>query len=184
MLDKRFAENWSVLASYVWSKTQGTQNGILNESFDRPFMRDYELGDLDGDVRHVIKADGSYRLPAGFVIGLSMRYMSGAPYNRYYYNHGYFGDYGDRRAERGADDVTGEELRLPSTFTINMRLKWDAQPFTGHKLEVIAEVFNLFNARTTIAVEERNVFGVDTRFGDPTDKLSPLAAQIGIRYRY
>lgn len=186
-LNKRFSQNWEMMASYTWSWTEGTEPSIISVAFDRPRQREYEFGFLPQDVRHVVKIYGSYRLPYGFILGGRLRYMSGGPYNRYYFNS-FFSDYGDRRAPRGYDlteDGRLVELRYPDTFTLNARITWQLQELTGQKLDLIFEAFNLLNARTPVAYETRNLpSGGATQFGDVTDKLNPLNVQLGLRYRY
>lgn len=186
-LNKRFSQNWEMMASYTWSWTEGTEPGIITVAFDRPRQREYEFGFLPQDARHVVKIYSSYRLPYGFILGGRLRYMSGGPYNRYYFNS-FYSDYEDRRAPRGYD-VTEDgrlvELRYPDTFTLNTRLTWQLQELTGQKLDLILEVFNLLNARTPVAYETRNLpDGGATQFGDELSKLNPLNVQVGLRYRY
>ncbi|MFH1809313.1 MAG: TonB-dependent receptor [Pseudomonadota bacterium] len=186
-LNKRFSSNWEMMASYTWSWTEGTEPSIISVAFDRPRQREYEFGFLPQDVRHVLKIYGSYRLPYGFVVGGRVRYQSGGPYNRYYFNS-FYSDYEDRRAPRGfdrQDDGTLVELRYPDTFTVNARVTWQLQELTGQKLDLICEVFNLLNARTPAGYETRNLpAGGATQFGDVTDKLDPLNVQLGLRYRF
>ncbi|MBN2359355.1 MAG: TonB-dependent receptor [Deltaproteobacteria bacterium] len=194
-LNKRFSDNWEMMASYTWSWTEGTNpTGCYGGScwsataaFDNPRQAPYEFGFLGQDVRHFLKIYASYRLPYGFIAGADVSYQSGFPYSRWYMND-YYGGYYDLRAPRGyqlEDDGTYTELRMPDYFNTNLRVIWQLKELTGQNLDLIADVFNVFNARTPIAYETRNLpDGGATEFGDVLAKRSPLTAQFAIRYRY
>jgi outer membrane receptor protein involved in Fe transport len=187
VLTKRFSRNWEMLASYSYSRTEGTEPDAISIAFDNPAQRDYEFGWLPHDRRHSFKLFASYQFPLGIVFGGSVRYLSGLPYNRWRMND-FYGDYYNRYAPRGEDwdpdtlEPTGKALRLPDQLRANLRLQWQLEELTSQKVDLILDVFNVFNARTTIEVEE-NELG-DGSFGQTTDRLDPLALQIGLRYRY
>ncbi len=187
VLQKRLSRNWQMLASYVWSKTQGTEPSLISVAFDRPRMRQYEFGLLPQHHEHTLKAYVSYLLPKGISIGAEVYYISGAPYNRYYFNS-FFSDYNDRRAPRGFDyDEQGNlvPLRMPPVFTVAARLGWNLEEITGQKLQLYFDVFNLLNNRVATAYETRNLpSGGATQFGDVTDRLDPLSMQFGLRFKY
>lgn len=194
-LNKRFSDNWEMMASYTWSWTEGSNpTGCSGGScwtataaFDNPRQAPYEFGFLDQDVRHFLKIFASYRLPYGFVIGADVSYQTGGPYAKYF-NNTYYGGYSDLRAPRGYllnEDGTYTELRMPDYFNTNLRATWQLKELTGQNLDLIADVFNVFNARTPIAYETRNLpAGGTVNFGDVLAKRSPLSAQFAIRYRY
>ena len=185
-ITKSFADSWDLMASYAWSKTEGTQEDSISAAFDNPRMRDYEFGSLPQDIRHVLKIDGSYAGPRGVVVGAAFSFFSGAPYNRLYLND-YYGGYSDFRAPRGfelQDDGSLKELRLPARFVLDMRVQWQLEELTGHKLDLILEGKNLLAQRTTTKYEERNLASGSAKWGDVIDKMNPLSAKVGVRYRF
>lgn len=99
---KRFASNWGLHASYLYSSLKGNYSGLANSDeaaatgnartspnvnriFDSLFMlfdesgtREVE-GALGGDRPHQVKAQLTYSFPFGTTIGLNEYYSSGTP---------------------------------------------------------------------------------------------------------
>jgi hypothetical protein len=180
VVEKKFSDDFELLASYVYSRTQGTEPGIIGTAFDRPAMRRFEYGDLPSDFRNVVKLDGSYHLPLGFIIGGDGSWASGGPYNRYFFNT-FYQDYGDRRAPRG-QDVNGKALRMPSSYVLNLRASWNIKDFTDQDLQFIMQANNITNRHYAISIETRNL--PDGSFGNVLDRMNPTSFTLGLRYRY
>lgn len=187
--DKRLADNWALLATYTLARLEGTNDSLLTYALDNPRQAPYEFGFLPDDIRHNARISASYELPLGIIIGATGIYLSGRPYNHYYLNS-FYGDYLDRRARRGydpgadlLDPSDDKELRLPDQVRVNARLLWNLHELTGQEIQLIADVFNVFNARPTTSVEERHINdGAD--FGKPLTRGNPLSAQLALRYRF
>jgi hypothetical protein len=152
-------------------------------------QRPFEFGFLENDVRHNARVSASYELPLGLSVGGTAVYLSGRPYNHYYLNN-YYGDYYDRRARRGfdpgedLDDPSDDkELRLPDQFFVNARVMWRLEELTGQDIQLMADVFNVLNARPTTSVEQRHV-NDGAGFGRPLTRANPLSAQLALRYRF
>ncbi|MCA9666655.1 MAG: TonB-dependent receptor [Myxococcales bacterium] len=194
---RRFVGNWQLTASYTWSKSFGTvSEGFATTYLDRPRQSPFFDGPLPDDRRHVIKVTGFWRWKKIFTIGGNLWIGSGTPYDRLYFNS-FFNDYADRRAVRGtdprslsttADDVT---LRTPWRLALNLKFVWRMTHLTkkligeAHKLELIGEIFNVFNLRTATRYEERNLEpGAPTQFGEIIDRQDPFRVRFGLRYRY
>jgi hypothetical protein len=185
------------MASYTWSKTQGTvAGGYATVFLDRPRQVPFFNGDLPNDRRHVLKLNGFYRWRDILSFSLQLNFGTGEPYDKLFYNV-YFGDYADRRAVRGHDprDLSTPEddveLRLPPRLNVNFKMVWSLRHLTQaligekHNLELIGEIFNLFNLRATTVVEQRNLLpGATTQWGDTLDTQDPFRVRFGIRYRY
>jgi len=185
-INRNFSDNLMMMVSYTWSKTQGTEPGEIGTAFDRPAMRAFEYGYLPQDLRHDLKIQSSYSLPFGIMLGATMTYNSGGPYNKYSYN-AYFADYGDRWAPRGymyTTDGKLKELRYPDLFMTDALVQWKLDEFIGEKVELSAQISNVFNTRTTITYETRDLQNSPSKFGDVTDKTSPFRAAVSARFRY
>ena len=143
-------------------------------------MRQYEYGDLPADLQHVVKVDGAYHLPLGFIIGADASWSTGGPYNRFFLNT-FYQDYGDRRAPRG-QDTDGSALRMHWSYVLNLRASWDAKEFIDQDLQVIAQANNVTNRAYPAAVQQENL--PDGSFGSVTDRMNPTSFTLGLRYRY
>jgi hypothetical protein len=187
--DKRLADKWALFATYTLARLEGTVDGLLTYTFNNPRQAPYEQGSLDDDVRHTARVSGSYELPLGVIVGGTALYQSGRPYNRYSLNR-FYGEYTDRAAPRGFDAAPDEAapgeyraLRLPDQFLLSVRLLWGLEQLTGQNIELIADVFNLLNARPVTSVEQRDL-GNGASFGQPLTRGTPLRVQLGLRYRF
>jgi hypothetical protein len=94
--NKRFADNWALRVSYLWSRLYGNYSGLDNTDengrsdpndarpFDFPFMAFTQtgkpsLGLLATDRTHQLKFSGIYVAPFGTTIGLFEGLASGIP---------------------------------------------------------------------------------------------------------
>ncbi|HRC84213.1 MAG TPA: TonB-dependent receptor, partial [Thermoanaerobaculia bacterium] len=143
----------------------------LNPSCDACF------GPLNTDARHRVTLSGLYRAPFGFSISGIFRYRSALPYLEHA-NQDLNGDGSILDLRPGITEVnTGRgfdskqfDLRLAKTFHIS-----------NFGIEVIGEVFNVFNSKNPARV---NRFGVASRFaGDPLQGEQRLA-QLGLRFTF
>jgi hypothetical protein len=189
-LDKRLSDNWQLYATYTLSRTEGTLERTFSESFDNPRQAPYEYGFTSDDIRHRARLSLSYDLPFGVQVGGTVTYLSGRPYSKLFLNE-FYGDYTDRRAARGYDpkdleDPTDDvELRLPDRFSTNIRVAWRLKELTTQDLWLIADVFNVFNARPVTDIENRDLApGSPTQFGQALSRGDPLNVQLGLRYIY
>ena len=194
---RKFVGNWQLTASYTWSRYTGTvAEGFATVFLDRPRQEQFFSGPLPDDRRHVLKLSGWYRFREILTVGGSMWVGTGTPYDRLYFNS-FFNDYADRRATRGTDprDLTTPdddvELRMPTRLVLDLKLVYNLRHLTravigeAHNLELIGEVFNVFNLRTASQYEERNLEpGAPTRFGEVINRQQPFRVRFGLRYRY
>lgn len=186
-LERRLADGWAMFATYTLARLQGSLEGFLDASLDQPTQRPFQYGFLADDVRHTGRVSATYELPLGLCIGATGSYQTGRPYERLYFNP-VAGAYVDRRAPRGFDpgaDLEGteddRELRLPDQFSLHARALWNLRSLTEQNIDLIMDVFNVLNARPVTRVEQRNL---DSGFGEPLAVAQPLAAQLGLRYRF
>ncbi len=194
---RKFIGNWQLMASYTYARLEGTvSEGYATVYLDRARQEAYFNGFLPDDRRHVVKLTGWYSWNKELNVGGSFWLGTGTPYDKLYFNS-FFSDYEDRRAQRGMDpkDLStpddDEELRTPTRVVINLKVSYKLARLsewiigTPLNLELIGEVFNLFNLRTATRYEDRNLeAGAATQWGEVIDKQSPFRVRFGLRYRY
>lgn len=196
MFEKRFSDNWTALLTYTLSKLEGTvEAGPIEVTFDNPRQRPFEFGFLGDDTRHRASGTLSYDLPYGFQVGGTATYLSGSPESKFFLNE-FYGSFTNRCAPRGYDPVDATdtdcgdprndvELRLPDRFDVDVRFAWRLLELTTQDIWLIADVRNLFNARPTTAIENRNLpAGGATQFGDALSRASPTSAELAFRYMF
>jgi hypothetical protein len=154
-LDKRFASNWSLRTSYLWSRLYGNYSGLsqsdeqgrtspnVGRLFDYPAMMFDQhgqpvFGRLATDRPHQFKAQFIYQFNFGTAVGLNEFVASGTPVSReigiYPPNNlpvNYLGRLSDGRTDRFSqtDLFVQHELKLGG----------------GRRLQFQANVLNLFN---------------------------------------
>ena len=194
---RRTVGNWQVIGSYTWSRFEGTvSEGFATQYLDNARQANMFNGFLPDDRRHAFKLSGWYRTPWDLTLGGSMWIGSGTPYDRLYFNS-FYNDYNDRRAPRGVNpnDLStpddDEELRTPTRLALDLKLNYKLERLTRWvlgepmKLELIGEIFNLFNLRTATRYEDRNLKpGASTQWGDIIDRQAAFNVRFGLRYRY
>ena len=159
---KRFSNNWQFIASYVWQRMEGNYDGLfqnstgqldpnINSAFDYADFLINADGRLTNDRTNHVKFDGSYELSRGLPglnIGVSMWYYSGTPLNAYgysipYANWEYF------LAPRGSVG------RGPSEWEGNLNASYPIRFGDNRRVNLIFDVFNLFNRQNIITLDER-----------------------------
>ncbi|MBV9188226.1 MAG: TonB-dependent receptor, partial [Acidobacteria bacterium] len=107
--NRRFANNWQAMASYIYSKLDGNYDGeyapFTNIGADPNISAAYDYydfftngsdltkntntGPLSNDRRHQFKASGLYQTPFKLSIGLAAYFRTGTPLTRYGYSDAY-----------------------------------------------------------------------------------------------
>jgi Carboxypeptidase regulatory-like domain/TonB dependent receptor len=163
--------------------------GDLSVDFRNPRCGDC-FGPLDTDARHKVTFSTVYRAPFDFNISGVFRYRSGLPYSER--------DGRDLNGDRflsdlaaGADGVNS--LRGESFSQLDLRLAKDFRIASSFGVEVIAEVFNVFNEtnpavfngqRFTSTGAPNPLFRQPTAYaGDPLQGEQRLV-QLGARVRF
>jgi outer membrane receptor protein involved in Fe transport len=180
---KRFSENWTLLASYVYSTLKGNYDGLFapytqpRGSADPNISALYDYydfftrgpvvngvaqpitssGDLSNDRRSVAKLSGVYVTPFNLSVGLVTYYQTGTPISRIGFSDAY------TRPEFFLD-TRGTNGRVESTYDADLHLGYPLQlgPAT---MTFLVDVFNIFNTQRIIAVDQRYNL---SEFSDPT----------------
>jgi hypothetical protein len=151
--NKRYADNWSLRFSYLWSRLHGNYGGLTssdengrnspntNRYFDYPFMGfnetgQQEFGPLPTDRPHQFKVLGAYTFPFGLTFGANYYLASGVPITR---EAGFFppNNYPVQYAGRASDG------RTPWYSQTDMNLAQDIR-LSGFTITLGINVLNVF----------------------------------------
>ena len=202
---KRFADNWQLLASYVWSKLDGNYDGeyspFTNVGADPNISAAYDYfdfftdgedltritnrGALSNDRRHQLKVSGYYLTPVKLQVGASAYWRTGTPRTRY----GYADDY--RRYEYFLTQ-RGAEGRNPQDYEIDVHLGYPLaiKRFT---INFLLDIFSLLNAQRPVLLDQRWDFQeadntsptpTNPNYGEPILRTRPRAVRIGLRFSF
>jgi len=197
VFESRPSRNLDLYAAYTLSWLYGPGAEELgqisgSEAGSSPFYNPRQAIFYDGflpeDVRHVLKLRASYRW-GGLVVGAFVRYQSGAPLTKRFFNP-YDADYTLRRSPQGTEPGAGNspdaiaEFRTPDTLEVDARAAYDFHELLTrdgrHHLQLIADLFNLFDLGDAVGIEARDL----PTFGTVTRRQQPFRFQIGLRYTY
>jgi hypothetical protein len=172
--------------SYSWSMLTGNTydegSWFGNIPPRDPFLDSY----LSDDARHVIRMTQTYQWTRWLTTGVTYRYQSGRPYNRYFRNSE-TGNYEDLRARLGInpgsnvnDPDDDRPLRLPDQQTFNLQGRANLKPLTGLNLELFSDVINVLSLRTTTSVVQDD----GPRWSQPQNRMSAMKVRLGFRFKY
>jgi hypothetical protein len=162
-VNKRFAKNWLLQASYTYSRLVGNYDGFVSRNtgainigastqYDIPELVRNSYGPLFDNRPHQVKLDGFYsfdlRKAGRFTVGASLRYQSGTPISIYADNNRYPGQYLIYVLPRGAGG------RIEPSYYANLSLSY-AYPLPGElELEFTARLVNITNNKAVLRVDE------------------------------
>jgi len=154
-LDKRFANNWSLRAAYLWSRLYGNYSGLsqsdengradpnVGRSYDYPAMMftgngDPSYGPLATDRPNQFKAQAIYQFNFGTAVGVNEYVSSGLPVTR---ELGILppSNYPNQYLGRGSDGRT--DMFSQTDVFLQHGFKMGG----GRRLELNFTLFNLFN---------------------------------------
>jgi hypothetical protein len=181
VLEKRFSNNWSMSASYVYGKSRGLIGTEFGDShtgtayFDNPNTHVNALGSFNLERRQQFKLQAMVKGPWGINIGAFYRLLGGRRYQRTINSD----DLG-LPLNQGDEDVYAEKRgsrKYPDIFVIDMYLE---KMFRIGKvrLSLFADIFNLFNINTASDIYEyssrsTSINGIPVVFGDTEAIYSP-----------
>jgi hypothetical protein len=159
-LNKRFSRNFSVLASYTFSRTFGNYPGTfsanngqldpnISSQYDLPELLVNRSGPLPNDRPHNLKVTGSYIVPfrsGGLTIGVNFGAQSGTPIE-VLGGHPAYGRFESFLLPRGSGG------RTPFITFFDLRLAYYHQFTKLVRFEVSWDIFNLFNQRSAVTVD-------------------------------
>ena len=160
---KRFSNNWQFIASAVFSKLEGNYDGTfqastgqldpnINSAFDYADFLVNADGKLSNDRNVQLKFDGSYEFSSGAAnglnIGASFRWLSGTPLNAYGFSFAY-NNWEYYLVPRGSVG------RGPSDWETDLHFSYPIRFGGERRLNLIGDIFNLFNRQATTVYDER-----------------------------
>jgi len=159
---KRYSDGWQLYASYLWSKLEGTYDGVfqastgqldpnINSAFDYADFLINADGKLTNDREHSFKVNGSYTFQEGPLanlnVGLAAYWRSGTPLTAYGYSFAY-SNWEYYLTPRGALG------RNPSEYEADLHLGYPLKLGTG-ELQFQVDVFNLLDRQAITAYDQR-----------------------------
>jgi hypothetical protein len=210
-LNRRLADNWSMLASYRWSRLRGNFEGFYRDDngqsdpgitslYDFPtndpsytaigvpqfgYRGDIRfLGDPQGtlplDRPHQFKAFGNYVFPIGVNVGAGVNVSSGAPLTPLAAHPNYTNGGEIPEAARGAgfQTIDGFKTRTPVVSRVDAQASYRVPLSRAVHLTLLGDVFNVFDARTTLMYDQWTQLTGPTPnpdFGSPITQVLPGA---------
>ena len=195
-LKKRWDGKLQFLASYTLSKSTATSRRATDEFIGddivdifEPFD-DRQEGPTNSDARHRITMSGVWSPGWGVTVAPIFRYRSKTPYNI---------TTGSDSVALGLGNGDGLNFDLPAGIdTVNAGRGSDFKQFDLRlskrislgdrvKLELLGEVFNLFNSKNPgsfIGNQQASNFGQPTEFAGDFQRGEQRIAQIGARFEF
>ena len=189
-VNRRMANNWSLLASYRWSRLRGNFEGFYrddngqsdpgisslydfptNDPTYAPFYAGSGLGDirflgqsgiLPLDRPHQGKIFGNYLFPMGLNVGVGFNVSSGKPLTPFDPNPTYEngGEIPDAPRGSGIQTVEGFKTRAPILSQVDAQAAYSLRFGGARRLTLLADVFNLFNQQTVLDYDNWTSIGL------------------------
>jgi hypothetical protein len=193
--EKRFGQNWSLIANYRLAKLFGNYEGLFRNDngqsdpnitslFDfvySPALGDqFKIGPLPTERRHVANILGNY-LFRGVNLGVGYRMLSGTPLSKFEAHPGY--------ANAGEIPVGGRGAfgRTPWQNIFDANVSYDKALGETSKLRFAVDMFNIFNRTTATAIDQDSQLagGIpNDDFGKILRAHRPFYARFSIRYEF
>jgi len=192
---KRWSNNWQVLASWDIGRAEGTFDGGgaggAGSLLDNPNDDINRQGRTIWDRPHLVKITGNYLFPEpiGVNLGMFLRLQSGEPMIRRALlpaagtpaqppiNQGY----ANVRVEQRGDHVNPWSVeRLDPVSVIDLRGEKQFELGRYGLLHVYADLFNVFNTNTVTAIEVDSSASYDNIFW----LVSPRVFRLGVGYDF
>jgi len=183
---KRMSDRWQAIASYTYGNATGNTNSDSNADFQGDVLfldprAPNQEGDQPGLIRHLFKVAASYELDMGLQFGITANWNSGTLASRTFRASSRnlpirvastetfeFAGITSRWIAPGTVGV----LENPSFLLVDLRLQY-RRPVGQARMEVFADLFNLFNDQDAIrhqdlvAGQGGNAFGSGIAFSEP-----------------
>jgi hypothetical protein len=173
---KRFSNNWQMLAGYTRGAAKGynlfTVWGFVDFNDPNTTINEKDAY-MANDCTNVFKLVGTYVFPYEIALSANFRYYTGFPITKFFavtgLNQGPITISVEKRGTSRYPNVTILDLSASKTFHVK-----------NINLEAMVNVFNSFNASTTIGM----ITNVGPYYGTPYKILSPIIASFGLRMSF
>jgi hypothetical protein len=183
ILDKRFSQGYAVMASYVYSKTEGLISTEFNAThgltgfFNDPNAHVNAIGRLEGERRHQVKIVSTVKGPWGINLSTNMQFFSGRRYTRTVrsgdlgltLSQGAQTNFAETRGSRGYPSRADLDFKLEKVFSIG-----------PVKLSIFGDVFNVLNQGKATTVWTRSSGG-GFDFEEMTAICAPRIFRLGAK---
>ena len=194
---QRLRDNWQALAAYTYGDATGNTNSDSNADFQGDVLwldprAPHQLGVQPGSIAHLFKVSSSYTWDRGFQAGGNWRWNSGTVASRTFRAHrrnlparvdpgGEFDFAGMTR--RWLSPAALGTLRNPAFGIVDVRLLYNLR-FARYRLELFADVFNLFDNQDATRNQDllAGAGGID--FGDGIRFTPPRRMFLGVRLNF
>jgi outer membrane receptor protein involved in Fe transport len=201
---RRFANNWQLFASYVWSSLIGNYEGLFRNDngqadpnilsvFDLVSLLKNTYGRLPNDRPHQLKFDGTYRLPFKLTTSVSFRAQSGIPFDALI-PHAVYGDDEGFDVPRGtAINPLTSQNRTPKTYNLDLGLAYPIAVGEGKEFRIQFDWFNLTNPQGAVRQDISKEIGSgvegvpnisNPNFGEGIIFQPPSALRVGLKFTF
>lgn len=194
-LTKAKRDNWSGAASYTYNEAKGNTNSDSNADFQGDWVAldpraPNAYGPQPGNIKHQVKAYGTYFFNNGLELSGVFNWNSGSLYSRTqsisrrylpmmdapYVNGGVL----DTWITPGS---VGSQT-APSYYTFDMRLKYVYKLTGSQKVELFVDLFNVLDKQSPTAVMPLVAGNGAYKFGEATEWVEPRRLYLGARYSF
>ncbi|CAN5618209.1 hypothetical protein BH10ACI3_BH10ACI3_03580 [soil metagenome] len=192
--NKRFADNYSFNASYVFSSLIGNYEGLFRNDngqadpnitslFDLVSLLNNMYGRLPNDRPHQFKFNGSYTTPWKLVISGNFYAQSGIPFNQliphpvYGNNEGFAVTRGTAfipnlgALSGGMESAIGKQ-RTPLTWNLDLGAYYPIKISETKQLRITADWFNVTNGQRAVTTD--NTYSINSGVGGVAPVLNPF----------
>lgn len=188
-------DNWQGAASYTYNDAHGNTNSDSNADFQGDWLAldpraPNAYGPQPGNIKHQLKAFGTYFFDNGLEFSGVFNWNSGVLYSRTqlisgrnlpimddaYLNGGVV----DSWISKGS---IGNETG-PSFYTLDVRLKYMYKFGSGNKVELFLDVFNLLDKQSATSHMPLVAGSGVYKFGEANAWVEPRRMYLGARYSF
>jgi hypothetical protein len=183
-LRRRLSSGLQLHASYTLADAKADSNDFGSTYIDEN-NRHWDYGPTPDDVRHNFVVNGTYQVPrTNLNVGAIVRYNSGRPYSASAGTDLNQDGVNNDRAPGFEDEPNS--FRMDSLYRTDVRLAYGLTLPGSRRLELIGEVFNVFNQTYFTSVNTTWGPGTAPRptFGQPLTAADPRVAQLGFRFLF
>lgn len=185
---KRVTKQWNLIASLTISKSEGMNSGSGGGNADdradsipnRRFGDDKNdfinaFGLLKSDRKYMFKLTGSYELPYGIRVSANYNYLSGRPWAKQIT----VTDVLNQGKQTVMLEPRSDNRRTPGVSLLDLRLQKQFQLGGDSAIEVLVDIFNLFNSDAYYAVGSTLV--TSDSFAQGATFVPPRRAMFGVK---
>ena len=194
-MNRRFANNFSFNASYVFSSLIGNYEGLFRNDngqadpnitslFDLVSLLTNMYGRLPNDRPHQFKFNGSYQTPWKLILSSNFYAQSGIPFNQLI-PHPVYGNNEGFAVQRGtafipnlpaafSGGVTSAlgKQRTPFTWNLDLGAYYPIHISESKQLRITADWFNVTNTQRAVTVD--NTFSINSGVAGVPPVLNPF----------